>query len=184
VKVKGNTIKSRIAFVKARFGEAAWEKVLSSLPAHDQSELRNVVLNVAWFPFELGKRLDRAIVEVVGGGDARIFEEMGRASARENLGGVHKNFLDPRDPARFMAKAPLIYRFYYDTGYRTWEPTGPTSGVLTTYEAETFSVPDCATVIGWHKEGLAMAGATDVQIVEESCRVRGDAVCRYRISWS
>ena len=183
MKVKGNILKARVGFVKDRFGEAGWQKVVACLPEGDRKVLKSVT-NVAWYDFDLGARLDKAIVSALAGGDRRVFEEMGRASARENLTTVHGSFLQPRDPQKFMAKAPLIYNFYYDTGHRTWQPTGPTSGVLTTFDSETFSTADCATVVGWHKEALAMLGARNIEIVEEACRARGDDVCRYKVSWS
>lgn len=184
MKVKGNIIKSRIAFVKERFGQEAWEKVRSALPESDREQLGSLAMSVAWYDFELGKRLDEAIVSELGHGNTRIFQDMGRASARENLKGVHSSFLEPRDPQRFMAKAPLIYRFYYDTGQRSWEPTGPTSGLLTTSGGETYSAADCATVIGWYEEALGMLGASAVTIVEETCCAQGGDACRYRVSWS
>jgi len=183
MQVKGNILKGRIAYVKERFGDTGWDRVVRTMSAADQALLSGVV-NVAWYPFELGKRLDEAIAGVLGGGKTTVFEEMGRASARENLGGVHSSFLEPRNPVALMQKTAMIYRFYYDTGRRTWEATGPTSGVITTYDAETTSAADCATVVGWYKEALAMAGARDVVIVEEACRARGDGSCRYRVSWS
>lgn len=183
MKVKGNILKARMAFVKERFGEAGWLKVLAALPEHEQRQLKSA-MNVAWYEFDLADHLDKAIASTVGGGDTRIFEEMGRASARDNLTTVHSGFLQPPDPQKFMAKAPLVYAFYYDKGRRTWEATGPNSGVMTTFDAETFSTSDCATVIGWHKEGLSMVGAKNIQIVEDQCRARGGTVCRYRVSWS
>jgi hypothetical protein len=61
--------------------------------------------------------------------------------------------------------------------------TGAKEAVLTTHDAETFSAPDCLTVIGWYRKALEMCGATTVRIVEEECRARGGAVCRYRVSW-
>ncbi len=183
MQVKGNIVRARVAFVKERFGDDGWDRVLRTMSPADQ-ELLSGVVNVAWYPFEFGRRLDDAIVSAVGGGRTTVFEEMGRVSARENLTSVHKNFLEPRDPAAFMQKTPMIYRFYYDTGRRTWEATGPKAGVITTYEADTLSVGDCATVVGWYKEALAMVGAREVVIVEEACRARGDEVCRYRVNWS
>ncbi len=183
MKVKGNIIKSRIAFVKERFGQEAWERVLGALPEGDRGPLATPAMSVAWYDFDLGSRLDEAIVAVVGKGDTAVFREMGRASARENLTGVHSSFLQPRDPQAFMAKAPLIYRFYYDTGQRTWEPAGPTSGVLVTSGSETFSTADCATVMGWYEEALGMLGASNVSVVEETCCAKGADACRYRVSW-
>ncbi len=183
VKIKGNTLKARMAFVKERFGPEKWEAVMGSLSEADRNVLQHSVVNSGWYDFALGERLDKAIVSGVAGGDTRVFEEIGRASARANLAGVHGSFLEPRDPQKFMAKAPMIYRFYYDTGHRTWEPTGPTSGILTTFESETFSTADCATVVGWYKEALVMLGAKEVTVAEEMCRARGGEFCRYRVSW-
>jgi uncharacterized protein (TIGR02265 family) len=184
MKVKGNIVKARVKFVKTQFGEEAWEKVLASCSDDDRKLLGGIITNSAWFPFDVAERLDKAIVDVLGGGQTRVFEQIGRASARENLGGVHKGMLTPGDPEAFMKKADMVYRFYYDTGHREYEPTGPTSGILTTYNAETFSTADCATVIGWYREGLEMCGASNVEITEEECRARGGECCRYSVKWS
>ena len=88
------------------------------------------------------------------------------------------------DPQAFLAKAPQIYRLYYDTGRREYAKTGERSAVLTTFEAETFSGPDCPTVIGWHKRALELCGAKGIEIIEDECRARGGTACRYRISWA
>jgi len=184
VKVKGNIIKARLSFIKENYSAEALDRVLSSLSAEDQKLLRGIITSTVWIPFEVGKRLDAAIVKVLGDGKTEIFEELGRTSARFNLGSVHRSFLEPGKPLAFMEKAAAIYQFYYDVGRRTWEQTGPTSGILTTYDAETFSAFDCLTVIGWYKEALAMCGAKQISFVEELCRAKGDKVCRYRVSWS
>jgi hypothetical protein len=141
------------------------------------------MLTVGWYPFELGKRLDDAIVTVVGGGDLQFFRRLGRASADKNLTSLHKSFLTPGDPHAFLAKAPQIYALYYDTGHREYERTGERSGVITTTGAETFSMPDCLTVIGWYERALEMCGATRPTLVEEECRAQGGAVCRYQVRW-
>lgn len=181
--VKGSVLMSRMAFVEQHGGADAVERVLATLPATDRAQLRNLVA-IQWCPFELGRRLDDAIVNVLGGGRAQFFERLGAASAEANLTGAHKAFLTPGDPQAFLAKAQKIYTLYYDTGRRDYERTGPTAAVLTTHDAETFSGPDCLTVIGWYRRALEMCGATNVQITEDACRARGGAVCRYRISWS
>lgn len=183
MKVKGNVLKARAAFVTERFGEAAWTRVVDSLPEEDRALFRGAILNVGWYDFAQARRLDEAIVQVLGEGDTRLFEAMGRASAVENLTGVHSNLLTPGDPQAFMSKAQTIYRFYYDVGRRSYEATGPTEGLLTTHDAETFSAADCATVAGWYTEALEMCGAKNVRVEEIACRARGDGVCTYRVSW-
>lgn len=116
-----------------------------------------------------------------GKGDRKVFEDLGAASAREKLTTVHKTFVAGKSSRSLLEKAPLTYGFHYDTGRRTREPTGPTSGALRTYEAGSFSAADCLTVIGWHRGALAMCGATEVTTQETACRARGDAVRSYEI---
>ena len=183
MKIKGLVLQSRKEFVVEHFGEDVWEQVLQALPAHDREILGGVVFAGQWVPFDAGERLDKAIVEIAGQGDERVFEEIGAKSARRSLGKEHRSFLSPGDPQSFMNKADIIYKFYYDTGYREYEETGPDSGVMTTYEAETFSAADCLTVIGWYKQALELNGAQDVVVVEEACRAKGGSYCRYRFHW-
>jgi uncharacterized protein (TIGR02265 family) len=156
--------------------------VLGRLSVQEADTLRTL-LPTSWYPFELGRRLDAAIVEELGGGRPEFFERIGAASAEQNLRGVHKQFLAEGDPQEFLSRAPMIYAFYYDQGRRDYEATGPREAVLTTRDAEVFSVPDCATVVGWHRRALEMCGAQNPRVVEEECRARGGQVCRYRLSW-
>ena len=181
--IKGAVLKSRLAFVEEKFGAKGLADVMAALPPDDQAALNNI-LTVKWYPFGIGQRLDDAIVATCGNGDPAFFKRLGTASADKNLTSVHKSFLVPGDPHAFLSKAKVIYGMYYETGRREYEKTGERSGVLTTHDAETFSAPDCLTVIGWHERALEMCGAQGVGIVEEECRARGGEVCRYRVSWS
>jgi len=179
-RIKGSVLKSRLAFVR-EMGQGVEE--LSGLSPEDRTALSGI-LDTSWYPFELGERLDAAIVGTFGKGRHEFFEKLGEASAEKNLTGVHRGFLVVGDPQEFLAKAPTIYAFYYDQGRREYQSIGPKEAVLTTFDAETFSAPDCLTVVGWHRRALEMCGAVDVRIVEEECRARGGQVCRYRISWA
>lgn len=180
--IKGAILKARLGFVEQHWGRAGTEQVLAALPEEDQRMLRTL-LTVKWYPFGIGERLDKAIVDVLGEGRTEVFERLGAASADANLSTVHKQFLTPGRPHVFLGKAPQIYGFYYETGRRTYEQTGENSGVLTTYEAETFSAPDCLSVVGWYKRALELCGVHDVSIDEDECRARGGQVCRYQVRW-
>ncbi len=180
--VKGAVLKSRLGFVDEQFGKDAVRRVIEALPPDDQRALR-VVFTSNWYPFELSRRLDDAIVSVVGGGRPEFFEKLGEASAAKNLGSLHSGYLTGGDPQAFLAKAPAVYGMYYETGRREYQRTGERSGVLTTYDAETFSTPDCRTVVGWYRKALELCGARGVRVSETECRARGGRVCRYEVSW-
>jgi uncharacterized protein (TIGR02265 family) len=181
--IKGAILKSRLAFVKERFGVPGVQQVLATLPAEDQQVLKSI-LTVRWYPFELGKRLDDAIVAVCGNGDPAFFKQLGAASADKNLTTLHRSLLSPGNPHAFLARARTIYALYYETGRREYERTGDRSGVLTTHDAETFSAHDCQTVIGWYERALELCGASGIQVVETECRAGKGAVCRYEVSWT
>jgi uncharacterized protein (TIGR02265 family) len=183
--VKGSVLRSRLALVKKLGPDDGLDRVLGRLSLQEREVLGSLLAS-AWYPFELGKHLDEAIVRELGGGRTAFFEELGAASAEQNLGaaGVHRAFLVPGDPQAFLAKAPMIYSYYYEGGRREYERTGEKEAVLTTHEAETFSAPDCLTVVGWYRRALEMCGAAAPRVVEEECRAQGGAVCRYRLSWS
>src|SRR6185503_10553430 len=184
MEIKGAILESRLQFVKDRFGERAVNDVLAALPAADQATLRKPLNPAGWYHFQTGQHLDDAIVKVIGKGDAHLFEEMGAASAQLNLTGIQKFYLDPGNPQGFMLRAPLIYHVYYDKGWRDYKPVSQTSGVMTTFQAETYSAEDCLTVIGWYKQALQMCGAKDVEIIEDTCRAKGGEFCRYLLRWN
>ena len=183
MQVRGSILHARKTFVEEHFGTEGWHKVIQSLSDESKEVFDGFIISAGWYPFEVGESLYKAIVDVLGKGDPKIFEEIGVQSAQENLSGAHQTFLTKGDPHNFMAQANSIYQFYYDTGYRTYEKTGPMSGIMTTHDAETFSVPDCLTVVGWYREALKMCGAKNVEMEEETCRAKGAPYCRYRVQW-
>jgi uncharacterized protein (TIGR02265 family) len=183
VQIRGAVVKARKSFVEKHFGAGAWERVTAALPQEDRELFKGLLVYAGWYPFEVGARLDQAIVDVFGGGKTKVFEDIGVQSAADNLNGVHHSFLTPGDPQAFLGQSKTIYKFYYNTGHREYKATGRASGVITTHGAEMFSLTDCLTVVGWHKQALAMCGAKNVRIDETQCRAKGDPICSYRLEW-
>lgn len=183
IKVKGAVLLARVDLVNSLAPRDGMTRVLARLSEEDRVQLGQL-LAAQWYPFDLGKRFDEAIVKELAGNDRRFFERIGEASAERNLTGVHRSFLVDGDPHAFLARTPAIYSYYYDKGRREYQRTGDREAVLTTFDAETFSAADCGTVIGWYRKALLMCGAKNPRIVEEECRAFKGKVCRYRLSWS
>ena len=61
------------------------------MPEGDRRTLK-MLFTSNWYPFELGKALDDAIVRVLGGGRPEFFERLGAASAEKNLSTIHAGY--------------------------------------------------------------------------------------------
>jgi hypothetical protein len=107
VKIKGSVLRSRLAMVKELAPEGGLDRVLGRLDPEEQGTL-GTLLASSWYPFELGRHLDAAIVDELGGGRAAFFEKLGEASAEKNLGegGVHRRFLEEGDPTPSSRRRP------------------------------------------------------------------------------
>lgn len=184
-RVKGHILLARLQYVRDVGGEEKLGEVLATLPAQDRADLSGMILPVTWYPLDLNLRLDGAIATVLSPDDkSRVFLEMGRASAEQNLKGVHRPYLREGDPHFLLSAAPRIYLAYYAVGNRTYEKLGARSAVLRTFGAETVSATDCLTVIGWHQRAIELSGGTAVTVEETQCRARGAPHCEYRCEWT
>ena len=106
-----------------------------------------------------------------------------RASAEENLNGPHHVFIRKGDPHFLLSHAPEIYRLYYAVGTRSYDKTGPRSGVLGTVGAESVTEADCLTIVGWYERAIEMSGGREVRIIHTKCRARGNGHCEYLCGW-
>lgn len=184
-RIKGHILLARLQYVRDAAGEAKLGEVLAGLPAEDRAVLSGMLLPVTWYPLDLNLRLDGAIASVLSPDDkARVFLEMGRASAEQNLKGVHRPYVREGDPHFLLSAAPRIYAAYYAVGNRTYEKVGERAAVLRTFGAETVSATDCLTVIGWHQRAIELCGGTAVTVEETQCRARGAPHCEYRCDWA
>jgi hypothetical protein len=182
VKVKGGALLSRIAFVRELRGEEGVQKVLARLDETDRNAC-TTILTGGWYSFEMNERLDQAVAAEMGMGE-KVFLLMGEKSAIQNLGGPHKAMLSPGDPHGLLRRTPQIYSMYYDVGRRTYEKAGENKAVLRTYDAPTFSHPDCLTVVGWHRKAIEMCGGINPRVTETRCRAKGAEHCEYVCEWT
>jgi hypothetical protein len=179
--LKGTVLLSRLSFIKTRLPRGG-ERVLGRLPPEDRATLRGIVLPTSWYEFALCERLDRAIVEELGRGEDG-YRDLGAWSAEQNLGSMHKSFIDGQDPHGLLRQAAHIYRHYYGSGHRTYERLSDTRAAVRTFGSLTFSRADCLSVAGWHEKAIALCGGVDPRVSEPQCRARGDMICEYLCEW-
>ena len=180
--VKGIVLQSRLAFVKAKGGPSAVERVLDGMPPETRKFLTDIILPMGWYPFEANADLDRSIAKSFGGGDL-LYRQMGVQSAIDSLGSAHRNLIRSRDPHGLLKHSAQIHNLYYDTGYRTYEWVDPKKAILRTFDCKSFSREDCLTNMGWHQKALELSGAVRPRVTDPKCRAHGDRCCEYVCEW-
>ncbi|HUL59087.1 MAG TPA: TIGR02265 family protein [Anaeromyxobacteraceae bacterium] len=183
--IKGNVLLARLEFVRGRGGEPAVSAVLGRLSRRDQDVLRGQILPIAWYPLELSLRLDEAIAAVLSPENrARVFVEMGRASADADLGGAQRHLLEEGDPHFLLSNAPRVFSASHTVGRSEYQRTGDTSAVIRTHDADGATAGGCLTAAGFYARGIERSGGKDVKVVETRCRTRGDPCCEWRCEWA
>jgi hypothetical protein len=85
VKIKGSVLRSRLAMVDEMAPDGGRERVLARLEPRDRETL-GALLAASWYPFELGSRLDGAIVDELGGGRRPSSQSSARPRRRRTSG--------------------------------------------------------------------------------------------------
>jgi uncharacterized protein (TIGR02265 family) len=183
-RVRGRILRARLSYLRRKAPMGAIDRVLGRLSAADQALLRSEIVESELYPFEVNQRLDAAIAEEVSPRDPdSVFRDMGRVSAEANLLGSQRWLITKGDCHRFLSQAPEVYRLYYDVGYRDYVKIADNEALIRTFDAENVTREDCLTVAGWYERALEMCGGCEVRVVDDQCRVRGDAFCQYRCEW-
>ncbi|NNE20363.1 MAG: hypothetical protein HKN10_18005 [Myxococcales bacterium] len=111
--VKGSSISSKFDFVRERSGPDAENQLRARF---DDEDRLFPILDSAWYPFELYDRVNRAIAELLFGGDLKRLEEVGIFSAERVLRTVYKSFAQGKDYVAFLKRAAILHQRFYDAG--------------------------------------------------------------------
>ncbi|MDW3193397.1 MAG: DUF2378 family protein [Cytophagales bacterium] len=177
--IKGASVGARIDFVKQRFGEDTWQKVLSHLSEDDQKTLTGNIIVLSFYPLALNARLDEAIAKATDPNNPiRVYRALGRASAEANLTSVHKTFILGDSPHRVLKRYPSVRKIYYSDGTGHYEKVGEKEGFLELKDAD-FTLEDDESTAGYFERGIELMGGKNVK-VEVTRKPRS---CEYRFSW-
>jgi hypothetical protein len=182
--VKGSAIVARQRFVRERFGEEGYARLLLALDERTRARLSGRVLPHEWVPFEVFVSFIVEADRLFGAGDLRLCYEMGGYAAEVNLHSLYRLFYRLGSPMFFLHKAPRIWDAHYTSGKLTVAEEGPCKGRL---DIEGFDEPHqalCQGLLGWAAKAVELSGGHLDQVGERLCRTRGDALCALVIEWT
>jgi hypothetical protein len=182
-RVKGGMVKAHLQWVTQNRPDLTVEDLCRRVSPSTADVLRGLVLAIGWYPFRALVETDRAITEACGGDPEALFKELGRYSARLNLGTSYKVYTRS-EPHTFFQNAARVHDQFQDFGRAEYERTGATSCRLSMLDYKCYSRVFCLSGAGYYEQATALQGGRDPQISEVECHCQGGSACRFDIRWS
>ena len=155
------------------------ERVEPLLPANPHHYFDTRIVLASWYPLEDYLTLLRFVVKLVPNPPVDFYEQMGRASAREQMGGIYSRLKE--DTSRKAALTLLATM--YDTGEMKMVERSPGRAVT---DWVGFALPCrelCANFTGYQAERMKLQGLDDAKVRHTRCRAEGASVCRWEMTW-
>jgi predicted hydrocarbon binding protein len=179
-RVKGGKISSKFTFLKQEYGDGMVGEVLRSMSPGDQLELK-IVLETAWYPFELYERLVLAICKVAARGDDGIYTKMGHHSAQRALTTTYKVFRG-KNPVDLLKKLIDMQALRNDPAEMQVVPEGPNRCVVKVLKPKS-TLAICKVSKAFYERAVELCGGKNVRVKETQCSGGGSPSCLFDISW-
>lgn len=166
-----------IGLVKAL--RANRERALALLPKNLAHYLDERIVVASWYPLDDYLVLLRTVGKLFSAKDANVYESMGRAAAREHMGGTYSRL---KNATSRRASFTLLTSMY-DSGELEVLERKPGRAVL---EFARFATPArelCETFTGYQAERMALMGFEDVKVRHTRCRAERAANCLWELTW-
>jgi len=158
--VKGSTIRSKLDFVKDRFGEGA----KNAIEGRFQGRGLHPLLTASWYPYELYVELLEAIVDAHFDGDASRLVTVGERSADEALKTVYRSFVRERGFDDFLQGIATLHHLFYNLGrIDVVAEKGATSCEIHQRDKPRYAEADLYIAAGFYQRAAELHGLTDVQ---------------------
>jgi uncharacterized protein (TIGR02265 family) len=182
-KVSATILQAHLSWAEEKWGQAVASRLQPVLDAETLPVISRPASPTDRVLFRDLVRVARGIASADGGDRDAIFEELGRHSARINLGGAYKSFM-PETPHRFFEQMNFLHRTFQNFGRSTYEKLGPRSCRMRLEEYVEYSPVFCISGRGYYEEALRMMKAPGpISVQETSCQCAGDECCMFELSW-
>lgn len=181
--VKATAVLARIKFIKERFGEVGYERVLQALDAPSAERLRALVLPQMWLPLGCMLELIEATERLFGRGDGELCRDMARYAADANLTTLYRIFYRVASASYVLTKASSLWNVHYDSGRLEAVESGTKTITLRIVD---FDVPECThcrSVFAWAERSVELSGGKEVGVAHSGCRKRGARACECALSY-
>ena len=182
-KVSATILQAHLSWAEEKWGQAPTTRLGPVLDAETLSLVGRSLAPTEQILFRDLVRIASGIAAAEGGDREAVFYELGRHSARLNLGGAYKSF-EPDTPHRFFEQMNFLHRTFQNFGRSTYEKVGPRAARIRLEDYAEYSPMFCISGRGYYEEALQMMKAPGPIVVSEtSCQCAGDPTCTFDLTW-
>ena len=183
LKIKGSMLLDRLAFLRSKGDENAYESVLGSLADEDRKVLEGHLLPSSWYPCAQLDALVAAIDQHLGRGDLALAYDMGYFAGRAQLHGVYDSMIRRGNPEYLLRRAPSAWSIFCSSGRLLVTEQRSEETIFRILELRPPSRALCDGVAGWFHYSFEASGARDVRLEHLACAARGAEHCEMRLTW-
>lgn len=136
-----------------------------------------------WYPEDDAIEMLRAWARLEGLAHPAGYGQIGRGAAQADVSTIYRSLLREGDPVASVRKIPVFWSSYQDTGRLLVQVQGDAGGTLTLTDQGSPTREMCAVFQGYVCQVLDLAGARDVEVAKESCRVDAAPSCFWRFKF-
>ncbi|MCK5241062.1 hypothetical protein KAR34_01300 [bacterium] len=181
--IRGTIIKGIIDIIEKRFGRDGVKQLMENLTPAEQTFLVEYLKNDSRVPAETLCNLYNRIKELWGEGQKTYYSELMQEIAEQNINTFLKFLISWGLPSIVANSVPNIYKYYFNQGQVFMVSNTNRSIEFYIKGGEAYGEALCAGIIGWGRQGLAMAGAKNVQVDHTNCIYHGKERCYFKVHW-
>jgi len=182
-KVSATILQAHLSWAEEKWGQAAAARLGPVLDAEALALISRPLAPTEQILLRDLVRIANGIATAEGGEREAIFNELGRHSARLNLGGAYKSFV-PDTPHRFFEQMNFLHRTFQNFGRSNYEKLGARSCRIRLEDYAEYSPMFCISGRGYYEEALRMMKAPGpISVTETACQCAGDPQCVFELSW-
>jgi hypothetical protein len=178
-KAKGSSLVSAIKWLNQ-----SRDAALKSLPPPLHHYLDEPIQVANWYPEEDLVELIRALARIMPANQSKIYEQMGRVSAREQFAGVYRHLLEGGDEFSLPRRGLVLWQSQHDSGRLSMKMAGSSTATI---EIVGYAIPNremCQILLGYTAEMFVMAEFKAPVVFKTGCRLEGADRCSWQISWT
>jgi uncharacterized protein (TIGR02265 family) len=182
--IRGLVIQSRLSYLEKLNDPSKFQQVLQKLSEPVRNAIGEQVFMTNLYSFAMLKDLDMAIGESLKIPLESIFSEIGKSYAALILDRYFFNYIQEKDPQRFLAQIERLYPSLWYFGQYTYKKNGEKSVTIRFDYDEDLHKPYCWFIQAFLSKGIEICGGKDVKISEKECVSEDGESCLYGIKWN